>query len=172
MMSRKMQFLEALHTEIPSQRVIRKPRALKRPGKPGPGMFPQNTSTGSETQYQQTHRPAHLHDSQPSTLLQSVQPQSQAAMPPAQIQGMPKRDHRQPFSDLLASVSPTQVQRGPQLTHSASTSGLKKDNENPTPQMPVGWTEEMTELVRVDRDDDTENIEMIVRIVHDFHNAR
>ena len=223
--------LEALHTEIPNERVIRKPRALKRPGKPGSGMLPLNTSTGGQAgnalgQSQQTQGlPAHLHDSRLTTVQQSVHPQSQAVMPRAQIQGnaqaqsggpangpafpskpMPKRDHRQPFLDLLASVSPTQVHaaprqqpvaqdqpsvpaatsalddnlrpvsprrpissirgRGPQLAHSVSASGLKKDNKNPMP--PVGWTEEMTELVRVIHDETIESIDMTVRIVHEF----
>ena len=213
--------LEALHTEIPNERVIRKPRALKRPGKPGSGMVPQTISTGGQA----GKLPAHLHDSHLPTVQQNLQPHSQAAIPPAQIQGnaraqsggpangpafpskpMPKRDQRQPFLDLLASVSPTQVHaaprqepvaqdqssvpaatgalddnlrpvsprrpirsirgRGPQLAHSVSASGLQKDNKKPIP--PVGWTDEMTELVRVIHDETIESIDMTVRIVHEF----
>ena len=222
--------LEALHTEIPTERVIRKPRALKRPGS---GMLPPNTScqAGNVGQSEQTHGlPTHLHDPQLSTVQQNLQPRSQAAIPPAQIQAnakaqsgapangpafpsepMPKRDHRRPFMELLASVSPTPVipnpviqvhaaphqepaaedqslvpggvgdslrpvsprrpirnirARGPQLAHSASANESKKDNENRMPQMPVGWTEAMTEIVRLAHDDTIEGIEMSVMMVH------
>ena len=128
--------LEALHTENPYERVIRKPRALKRPGS---GMLPPNTSTASE----QTHGlPTHLHDPQLSTVQQDLQPRSQAAIPPAQIQG-----NAQAQSGAPAHVS-------------------KKDNENRMPQMPVGWTEEMTDTVKSAYNDTIEGIELTVMMVH------
>ena len=186
--------LEALHTEIPNERVIRKPRALKRPGKLGSGTLPQNSSTGARAG--------------------NAQPHSQVAIPPAQNQGnaqaqsgnppngpafpsepMPQRDHREPFEDLLASVSRTPLVklhtaprqepaaedksliagavsprrpirsirgRRPQLAHSASADRL------PMPQMPVGWTDGMTETVRLTCDETIESIEMNVRMEHGF----
>ena len=182
--------LEALHTEIPNERVIRKPRALRRPGKPGSSTLPQNSSTDVRAG--------------------NAQPQSQAAIPPAQNQGnaqaqsgnptngptfpsepMPTRDHREPFEDLLASVSRTPViqlhaaprqepaaenqssvspqrpirsirGRRPELAHSASADTL------PMPQMPVGWTDGMTETVRLTCGETIDSIEMNVRAEHGF----
>ena len=72
---------------IPRERVIRKPRALKRPDKPSSGMLAQPISTSGQAgndlgQSQQTHGPS------------APQP-------------MPQRDQRRPFLDLLASVTPT-----------------------------------------------------------------
>ena len=184
--------LEALHTEIPNERVIRTPRALKRPVKLGSGTLPQNSSTGVRAG--------------------NAQPHPQAAIPPAQNQGnaqaqsgnptngpnfpskpMPKRDHREPFENLLASVSSTPViqihaaprqeptaeedslrpvspqrpirsirGRRPQLAHSPSADRLSM------PQMPVGWTAGMTETVRLICDETIYNIEMNVRAEYDF----
>ena len=225
--------LEALEAEVPNDRVIRKPRALKRPDKPDSGMLPQSTSTGGQAgnasgQSQQTHGlPAQLHVPHLSTGQQNLQLHSQAAITPAQTQGnaqaqsgapangpafpsqaMPKRDHRQPFMSLLASISPTpviQVQRAPrqepaveeqplvsgalgdnlrpvsprrpirstqgqgsQLAHSPSAGGLKKDNKKPIPQMPEGWTEEMTDTVRFYHRDTIDVIDLNVKMAHDF----
>ena len=123
---------EALHTDIPQERVIRKPRTLKRPDNPSSGILPQHILTGGQArsalhQSQQTHElPGQLHNPHLSTVQQNLQPRSQAATPSAQIQGnsqaqsrapangpafaskpVPKRDQRVPFAELLASVSST-----------------------------------------------------------------
>ena len=174
----KDEILEALHTAVPSDRVIRKPRALKRPGKPDPGMLPQPTSTGSKSGTQ----------IQGNSQAQSSVPASGPAFPSGP---MPTRDQRSPFANILASVSRTPVIRvhaaprqEPAAEDQSSVPGALGDSLRPvTPQRPirsmrgrspqlvkkpVGWTDEMTKLVRENQDDDLENIEMIVRIVHDF----
>ena len=200
--------LEALHTDIPNDRAIRKPRALKRPDKPSSSILPQSNSTGGQAgntlgQSQQTHGfPAQLHVPHLSAAQQNSQLRSQAAMPPAQTQGnaqvrsgapangsacpsqaMPKRDNRQSFMSLLASVGPApaiQVQRAPRQEPAAEeqplVSGALGHNLRPVsprrpiriPQMPVGWTEEMTETVRFYHRDPIDTIDQNVRMAHDF----
>ena len=206
--------LEALDTEIPNERVIRKPRALKRPGKPDSGTPANGPTLPSESMPKRDNpQPfADLLASLSSTPANRGDAQTQSGTPangPAfPFKSMPKRDHRQPFADLLASVSPTPViqvhaaprqepmaedqpvnpgalgaslrpvspgqpirsipDRGPQLAHSPSAPGFKTANENPMPQMPLGWTEAMTETVRENHHDNIENLEMIVLISHEY----
>ena len=177
----KDEMLDILHSGFLNERVIRKPRALKRPGKPEPDMPSQDTSTAGRARNELGQSP-----------------------PAVSSQPMPKRDHRQPFTNLLASVSstplirvhaaprqdpaaenqplvsgasgdnlrpvsprrPTIRARGPQLAPSASANGLKKDNESPTPQMPAGWTDKMTEFVGTMYDETIEDLEWYVKIEH------
>ena len=153
-------FVQA-NAEIPHERVIRTPRALKRPDKPGSGMLAQNISTGGQAgngfgQSQQTHGPV------------ASQPE-------------PNRDSRRPFLDLSASVTPTSAidtaprqepaagsqplapnalgdnlptasperpirivrGRGRQLLVSSSANKSKTDNKKPIGQMPAGWMKDM-----------------------------
>ena len=173
--------LEALHTDVPIDRSIRKPRAMKRPGKPDSGMLPQSTSTGAQAgnvfgQSQQTHGlPAQLHVPHLPTTQQNSQLRSQAALP--------KRDQRQSFMSLMASVSPApaiQAQRAPRQELAAGgqplVSGALGNNPRPVsprrpiriPQMPVGWTDEMTETVRFYHRDPIDTIDQNVRMAHEF----
>ena len=141
-------------TEIQFAREYRKPKSVKRPGKPGSGILPSKSSTGGQMgtapgQSDHTHGlPAHHNGSHLSSVNQDVQPQSQATMPPAQLprdtqsqpekpangndtqlKAQPKRDHRRPFMELLASVSPTPVIQ----VHPVSTPEPVANNQSPSP---------------------------------------